>query len=403
LQRPAGLILSADGSSAVQLEEVEDVALPLYQGVMIHKFDFAYKELANSRGRKWTFIPWDYKRIVPQYLMSRADFFENGSPNALYRVGFRGVARTTDQHTLLSAVIPVLPCADKVPFLMTRNVEEQLLLTGLLNSSVNDWVQRQRQSGATLNFFLIEDLPLVRLDQLRNTRLAEIGAQLSWCSLRFSAAWLELRMASGVRLCRWAVTRHERLRLRAMHEALTAFMFGLDGSDAKQIFADCDYPPEKIAVKEFSRSLDSKGFWRVEKDQLPEHRLSVLAQIAFHDLAQKGLAAFLSQNDGEGWMLPESVRLSDYGLGHDDRARELQPVASALGPRFYPGQLEQSVEESWEECERHAEILAKLLPPPDPEKKTEPEAGDAVAVDLFGNPIETDLFGSPVYPKSRKR
>src|ERR1035437_2580621 len=126
---------------------------------MIYKFDFAYKEIAQHRGRKWTFIPWDDKRIVPQYLMSRRDFFENGSPNALYRVGFRGVARTTDQHTLLSAVIPVLPCADKVPFLMTRDVEEQLLLAGLLNSSVNDWVQRQRQSGATLNFFLIEDLP----------------------------------------------------------------------------------------------------------------------------------------------------------------------------------------------------------------------------------------------------
>ena len=188
-----------------------------------------------------------------------------------------------------------------------------------------------------------------------------------------------------------------------MHEAITAFMFGLDGSDAKQIFADCDYPPEKIAVKAFSRSLDCKGFWRVEKDQLPEHRLPVLAQIAFHDLVKMGIGRFLSQNDDEGWMLPETLRLADYGLGHDDRAKEHQPVASALGPRFYPWQLEQSVEESWEECERHAEILAKLLPPPDPEKKTNPEGGDAVAVDLFGNPIETDLFGSPVYAKPRKR
>jgi hypothetical protein len=102
-------------------------------------------------------------------------------------------------------------------------------------------------------------------------------------------------------------------------------------------------------------------------------------------------------------MLPETLRLADYGLGHDDRAKEYQPVASALGPRFYPWQLEQSVEESWEECERHAEILAKLLPPPDPEKKTEPGGSDAVAVDLFGDPIEADLFGSPVYPEPRKR
>jgi hypothetical protein len=65
--------------------------------------------------------------------------------------------------------------------------------------------------------------------------------------------------------------------------------------------------------------------------------------------------------------------------------------------------LEQSAEESWEECELHAEILAKLLPPRDPEKKTDPESGDVAAVDLFGNPVETDLFGSPIYVKSRKR
>ena len=30
-----------------------------------------------------------------------------------------------------------------------------------------------------------------------------------------------------------------------------------------------------------------------------------------------------------------TVRLADYGLGHDERAKEHQPVASRLGPRFY--------------------------------------------------------------------
>jgi hypothetical protein len=135
----------------------------------------------------------------------------------------------------------------------------------------------------------------------------------------------------------------------------------------------------------------------------PEHRLAIVSQVAFREAQSVGLDNFLAQNDGAGWMLPETLRLSEYELGHDDLAREHQPVASALGPRFYPWQLEQSVDESWEECECHAEILAKLLPPPDPEKQPNPEGGDAAAVDLFGNPIDTDLFGSPVYPKPRKR
>jgi hypothetical protein len=89
--------------------------------------------------------------------------------------------------------------------------------------------------------------------------------------------------------------------------------------------------------------------------------------VAFRDLKQtiaahggecdRGIEAFCGQNDGDGWMLPETVRLSDYGLGHDARAREPQPVRSRMGERFLPWQLEQSVEESWAECERHARNL----------------------------------------------
>ena len=72
---------------------------------------------------------------------------------------------------------------------------------------------------------------------------------------------------------------------------------------------------------------------------------------------EKGIEAFLSQNDGEGWMLPETLRLADYGLGHDDRAEQHQPVASRLGPRFYDWQLVQTPEESWRECHLHARNL----------------------------------------------
>ena len=56
-------------------------------------------------------------------------------------------------------------------------------------------------------------------------------------------------------------------------------------------------------------------------------------------------------------MLPETLRLADYGLGHDQRARRPQPVASRLGPRFYDWQLVQSAEESWRECHLHARNL----------------------------------------------
>jgi hypothetical protein len=122
-----------------------------------------------------------------------------------------------------------------------------------------------------------------------------------------------------------------------------------------------------VCDKAFARTLDPKGFWRVDKEKDPELRHTVLSLIAFHDLKQTifahggdreaGIKAFCQQDDGDGWMLPETLRLADYGLGHDARAKQPQPVRSRLGERFLPWQLEQSVEESWVECERHAHNL----------------------------------------------
>jgi hypothetical protein len=128
----------------------------------------------------------------------------------------------------------------------------------------------------------------------------------------------------------------------------------------------------------------------------------VLSQIAFQELCDLGEAQFFGLDGCQGWQLPETLRLADYGLGHDDRAKEHQPVAAALGPRFYPWQLEQSVAESWEECDRHAEILDKLLPRAVEEPEFQAEDGAAPPVDLFGDPLPTDLFGNLVTKSSRR-
>jgi hypothetical protein len=143
-------------------------------------------------------------------------------------------------------------------------------------------------------------------------------------------------------------------------DAIVASAFGLDMNALRQILRACDQPIANVGG-------DPKGFWRVDKDKDPELRHTVLTLIAFHDLEARirehngdrdaGISAFLAQNHGEGWLLPETLRLADYGLGHDDRAQQHQPVASRLGPRFYDWQLVQTAEESWRECHLHARNL----------------------------------------------
>ena len=186
----------------------------------------------------------------------------------------------------------------------------------------------------------------------------------------FSPAWVGLKWEAepGNPQWRatWAISGAERTRQRALLDALVAYVYGLDFGDLCHLLRGCDLAAD-VPRSEALRTLDPKGFWRVDKDKDPELRHTVLTLVAFRDLEakvseqggdrEKGIAAFCDLNGGEGWMLPETLRLADYGLGHDERAKHPQPVASRLGPRFYDWQLAQTPEESWRECHLHARNL----------------------------------------------
>jgi hypothetical protein len=134
-----------------------------------------------------------------------------------------------------------------------------------------------------------------------------------------------------------------------MLDALNAFAAGITGEELRWILRDCDYPVLKSMDRKFTRELFGKGFWRIDKDRDPELRHTVLTIVAFDALNAKvresggsrdaGVLSFLAQNEGEGWTLPETLRLADYGLGRDERSQRPQAVAMVLGPRFYDWQL----------------------------------------------------------------
>jgi hypothetical protein len=101
-------------------------------------------------------------------------------------------------------------------------------------------------------------------------------------------------------------------------------------------------------------------------------------------------------------MIPDQIRLADYGLGHDDRAQTHQPVAEKLGARYLDWQLQSTPKASWLECERHAANLQKLLGNnPTPNSPT-PNA-PPIQTDLFGNPLQTDLFGNIIDSQAGKK
>ena len=367
LKRPEGLVLSVDGEWAIAVNEVEDVALPLYEGRMVGQFDFSEKGWVSGTGRKavWREISSTDKVLEPQFLMANSMFSESESPQGT-KIGFLAISSASNTRSMICTNLYKSPCGNAVPTLeISDSYSKGLWLTGVFNSYFYDFTLRNRFGGVNLNFFVVEETPVVKPELFQSfSQIAIQIAGLCWNSSRFASAWLKVasefaRQHLWKQL--WAVTPHERLRLRCIVEAVVAKLYGLSLDEGSWILKECDHPIKKVCDKPFSRTLEPKGFWRVDKEKDPELRHTVLSLIAFHHLKQIGLEAFLDLNDGEGWMLPETLRLADYGLGHDDRAKEHQPVAARLGDRFLPWQLEGTPEESWEECERHAENLRRLL------------------------------------------
>ncbi len=388
LARPAGLVLSRDGSQALHVGHIEDVALPLYEGRMIGQFDFSEKGWVSGTGRSavWREIPFDSKVFEPQYLMSRQAYVsavdKAGEPKAArgFKIGFMDVASATNSRSMIAAGIWDRPCGNKVPVLSVRGgLYGALSLVTALNSFVFDFALRNRLGGLTINYFIAEECPLPTFGSLPEELQAAVFTLATTLHPTFSASGF----TGGNAATRPAVTRHERVRLRAMLDAIMFSLSGLDFDDARHVLADCDLPCELLSGADAAR-LNAKGFWRLDKSVDPELRHPVLSLIALHELNAVGITAFIAQNEGQGWLIPETLQLSNYGLGRDERAAVAQPVASRLGQRFSESSIDATATLS-----AHASNILQILPLPADQDVSQGPRGSTTAK---ADQLQEDLF-----------
>lgn len=404
---PVGVILSRDCTKWLRYDEIPDVkfteangkvitykigtgknahvheivgkaiALPLYEGCMITHYDFSYQKYLRGTGNKseWEDVPWEHKHIYSHYLMGENVYTilgGNDSKLAFRAIGcstnkrtlscshlvYRALGRNTDKRTLYCSLLSHTASGNSLAVLKVHNITSLNLLGCCLNSLVFDNCLRYRMCGTNISKFIMKECPVLSAQTLRV--LNKIATGLNYCDKTFA------QVNEGEP--RFSLTRYERLRLMVISDAVIAKLYGLNEEDYRFVLAECDYPADMLSNKKFAAGLNPKGFWRVDREVEPELRQTVLSLVAFMELekviaahggdVQAGIAAFLKQNDGEGWMLPEALTLADYGLGHDERAKSPQPVASRLGPRFYDWQEAQPPEEFKRECAIHAANLA---------------------------------------------
>ncbi|MNX40897.1 Eco57I restriction-modification methylase [compost metagenome] len=314
------------------------IALPFYQGVMIHQYDYSAKAWIRGTGLSalWESMPWAEKRLAPQFLMAYEDAQRKGDRVLAPKVTYRSIARNTDERTLIASLNPGMPCGHKLGVLRTEDPMLTCALPALLNSFVLDWVARIRIGGTQVDAHIVAELPLIYPQHELLPALASHTLRLNAPSPLFAPLWMAMRpyLPENRSLeALYCLTPHERLRVRCMTEALIAWLYGLRLEDLNAMLAPDPSNP--------------RGFWRVDRDAPVELRLTTLTLEAFKDLLAVGPFRFLEQNEGEGWMLPETLEVEN----------EKRLVRSAMGERFAPWQRDRNPEESWKACREHAERL----------------------------------------------
>lgn len=156
--------------------------VPLYVGRMIHQFDHRAasidvnadnlhnaalsKDVSVEQKADPNFLP------TPQYWVPSA---EVRFPNDVgWAMAFRDIARATDARTMISAAVPRVGLGNTAPIVLSDETPPQRtqssLLLGNFDAIVFDYIARQKAQSTHLNWYIVEQLPVVPPEQYDSAR-----------------------------------------------------------------------------------------------------------------------------------------------------------------------------------------------------------------------------------------
>lgn len=146
--------------------------VPLYEGKMVQAFDHRAASIlvnADNLNRPAQPLPATDAQHGdpawlpdPQFWIRPADVLSS-SP---YVLAFKDVTAPTNMRSMIAAVLPTGTAGNTLPIIDTaadgsQSPETIALLAANLNSSIFDYVARQKIQGLHLNWFIVEQLPVV--------------------------------------------------------------------------------------------------------------------------------------------------------------------------------------------------------------------------------------------------
>ena len=246
--------LEADGSYPVkgnQWKKGNELYVPLYQGRMIWHFDHR----ANS-------VHFNPENMHNPYLSQEVTEAQHADPDFLPQIrywvpasavepvipqtrgwvlGFRDITNPTNVRTMVASIVPWAGYSNKLPFLIIDNSIVGMCLLANLNAIGMDFVVRQKMHGTSLNFFIIEQLPIIAPDdysrQFGNTTASEL-VRHHVLRLTYTAHDLApFARDLGYDGPPFIWNEEERRHLRARLDALYFHLYGITRDDAEYILS----------------------------------------------------------------------------------------------------------------------------------------------------------------------
>ena len=227
----------------------EDLYLPLYQGRTIGQFDHransVYVNPGNVQNPYLSRATSGEDHADPSFLPSTrfwipAEEVEPHIPLTRgWALAFRRIARSTDIRTCISAVIPRVGSGDTLPVLLPMESDGSgtaARLLGNLNSFVLDYVSRQKVQATHLDWYTVEQLPVIASEDYdRMFGDTTAGELVRDHVLRLTYTAYDMRpfardLGYDGEPFTWNV--EERRHLRARLDALYFHLYGLCREDA---------------------------------------------------------------------------------------------------------------------------------------------------------------------------
>ncbi len=206
--------------------------LPLYEGKMIHQFEHKFAE-----PRYWV----DENEGRRAVLGKKVEDVGQKLDYQGYRLGFRRIASSTNERTMIATILPKMNFASESFNLSLGNDltnTELLILVSVLNSFVLDYFLRQKVS-ANINMFYAYQLPIPRIN---NKDIVTRATKLICTTPEFDDLAKEVGIKTGV------TNPEERAEIRAELDAMVAHLYGLTFEEFRHILGT--FPIVKDEVKE---------------------------------------------------------------------------------------------------------------------------------------------------------